>query len=143
MKQRTILLVDDNPAEIELFREALQEVNPNLRLLTATGGEDCLALIRQIEDQADVAGPDLILLDLNMPGSDGRSILARIKGSRELHHLPVIILSTSKHENDVLDTYRLHANSYVAKPLGFEELKILLRDLLHYWLRVARIPVAG
>ena len=143
MKQQTILLVDDNPAEIELFREALLEVNPKLHLLTATGGDDCLILLRQIEDRTDATEPDLILLDLNMPGPDGRSILGRIKGSRQLRHLPVIILSTSKEEKDVLETYRLQANSYVAKPLGFEELKTLLRNLLHYWLQVARIPSAG
>ena len=99
-----------------------------------------MAVLRHIGQWADTPKPDLILLDLNMPGSNGLAILSKIKSDPNLCHIPVIIFSTSKADKDVLDAHRLYANSYVAKPLGYEELKDLFRHLLHYWLQVAKIP---
>ncbi|MCL7489299.1 MAG: response regulator [Desulfobulbaceae bacterium] len=140
MNQQSILVVDDNQAEVEILKEAVNEVCPELTILAVYNGEDCLSVLRHIGQWVDTAKPDLILLDLNMPGSNGRAVLSKIKSDPQLCHIPVIILSTSAAEEDVFDTHRLYANSYIAKPLGYEELKTLVRQLLHYWLKVARIP---
>ena len=93
MNQRTIFVVDDNQAEVEVLQEAINEVNPELKFLAVFNGEDCLSVLRHSSQWADTATPALILLDLNLPGSDGRTILARIKSDPDLCHIPVIILS--------------------------------------------------
>lgn len=138
--QQTILVVDDNQAEIEMLKEAISEVCPGLILRTVMCGEDCLVVLRRTGMEGVTDWPDLILLDLNMPGMSGRAVLAEIKSDPDLCHVPVIILTTSGTEKDVIDTYRLHANSYIIKPLSYNELKEMVGQLLHYWLRVARIP---
>jgi CheY-like chemotaxis protein len=138
--QQTILVVDDNQAEIEMLKEAISEVCPGLILQTVMSGEDCLAVLRRTGRGSDTARPDLILLDLNMPGISGRAVLAEIKSDPDLCHVPVIILTTSGTDKDVIDTYRRHANSYIIKPLSYSELKEMVGQLLHYWLQVARIP---
>lgn len=140
MDQRAILIVDDNQAEIEMLKEALDEVCPQLRLLTVMSGKDCLAVLRQSGQWSDAAMPDLILLDLNMPGTDGRAVLGEIKNDPDLCHLPVIIFTTSAAEKDVVDCYRRYANSYIVKSLDYDALRTMVQQVLHYWLDVARIP---
>lgn len=141
MEKRTILLVDDNQATHCLLEEALVEIRPELNLLSVTDGEDCLDLLQKKGIWEGIpALPDMILLDLNMPGTDGYSILEKIRNDPSLAQLPVIILSSSSADGDIDRSYRSGANSYVTKPLGFAELKTMLTDLLHYWLDVAKMP---
>jgi len=140
MEQRTILIVDDNQAEIEMLKEAIGEVYPQLTLLAVMSGKDCLAVLRHSGQWSNTASPDLILLDLNMPGTDGRAVLAEIKNDPDLRHLPVIILTTSRAEKDVIDSYRRYANSYVVKSLDYDALRTMVRQVLDYWLHITRIP---
>lgn len=143
MRERVLLIVDDNKASREILEEAIMEVYPELGMLKVASGEDCLAVLRHIGGWSDTAKPDLILLDLNMPGSDGRVALSKIKSDPNLSHIPVIILSTSDNNRDIVETHQLYANSYIVKPSGYEKLKNLMENVLHYWLQVAKIPAAG
>lgn len=140
LEQRTILIVDDNQAEIEMLKEAVDEVYPQFTLLAVMSGKDCLAVLRRSGQWKDADQPDLILLDLNMPAIDGRTVLAEIKNDPELRHIPVIILTTSRAEKDVMDSYRRYANSYVVKSLDYDDLRMMVQEMLHYWLHIARIP---
>lgn len=140
MDQRTILLVDDNQAEIEMLREAVDEVYPQFTLLAVMSGQDCLAVLRRSGQWKDTVHPDLILLDLNMPAIDGRAVLTEIKNDPELRHIPVIILTTSRAEEDVIDSYRRYANSYVVKSLNYDDLRMMVQQILNYWLHIARTP---
>lgn len=140
LEQRTILIVDDNQAEIEMLKEAVDEVYPQFTLLAVMSGKDCLDVLRRSGQWKDADRPDLILLDLNMPAIDGRAVLAEIKNDLELRHIPVIILTTSRAEKDVIDSYQRYANSYVVKSLDYEDLRTMVQQTLHYWLHIARIP---
>lgn len=140
MEQRVVIIVDDNLAEVEMLKEAIAEVEPEVMVIAVYSGKDCLAMLRKEGEWAEAPQPDLIFLDLNMPGIDGKEVLSRVKSDPDLCHIPVVVLTNSNMEKDVLDTHRLYANSFVTKPLGFEKLKTLMEDLLRYWLRIVRIP---
>ena len=140
MDKQTVLIVDDNPAELEILQEAIGEVCGNLAVIPVSTGEECLAVLSR-DRQPQTSIPDLILLDLNMPGPGGREVLAMIKNDPDFCHIPVIIFSNSSLEQDVFDAHRLYANSFVTKPMGYTNLKILVHELFRYWLEIARIPV--
>lgn len=139
-KSRHILLVDDNPADVRLTREVLRNSSRPVTLHVAKDGEQALAMLGRQGVHHALPEPDLVLLDLNLPRLPGREVLARLKGSRTLRHIPVIVLSTSGAESDVADCYQLHANCYLQKPLKVESFATTMRQLEEFWLHRAALP---
>jgi CheY-like chemotaxis protein len=137
-----ILLVEDNAADVRLTMEALREHGVRDRVSVARSGDEALACLRRQGAFDGTPGPDLILLDLNLPGKDGRQLLAEIKGSPELKTIPVIVLTTSADERDVRDCYQLDANAYVVKPVDFDQFLSTMRAIEEFWLARARLPRA-
>ena len=130
-----ILLVEDNEGDVELTREALAEGKVRNVLRVARDGVEALEMLRAAERL-----PDLILLDLNLPKKDGREVLEEIKGDPALLSIPVVILTTSKSEVDVVDTYRKHANCYITKPVDLDQFIDVVRSVEDFWLTVVRLP---
>lgn len=135
-----ILLVEDNPGDVRLTREAFKEGKVLNNLSVVEDGAEAMAFLRQQGKYADVPRPDLILLDLNLPKKDGREVLPEIKGDTNLKRIPVVILTTSKAEQDILKTYNLHANCYVTKPVDLEQFISVVRFVQHFWLSVVKLP---
>ena len=135
-----ILLVEDNAGDVRLTREALKEGKVGNSLTVAPDGVEALAILRQEGRYAGEARPDLILLDLNLPKKDGREVLAEIKDNPALKRIPVVVLTTSKAEEDILRTYDLHANCYITKPVDFEKFVAVVRSIDDFWLSVVRLP---
>ena len=135
-----ILLVEDNPGDVRLTIEALKEGKVHNRLSVAKDGVDALAFLRREGPHASAARPDLILLDLNLPRKDGREVLAEIKEDPALRRIPVVVLTTSKAEEDILRTYDLHANCYITKPVDLEQFIAVVRSIDDFWLSVVRLP---
>jgi chemotaxis family two-component system response regulator Rcp1 len=135
-----ILLVEDNQADIRLSTEMLQESGIKHQLYVARDGEQALAMVRRQGVHADLPEPDLVLLDLNLPRKDGREVLAEIKKDPQLTHIPVVILSTSHAERDVMACYRLHANCYLQKPVGLDAFADLVKSLEDFWFRKVSLP---
>lgn len=135
-----ILLVEDNAGDVRLTREALKEGKVNNLLTVAPDGIEALAILRQEGRYAGEARPDLILLDLNLPKKDGREVLAEIKDDPALRRIPVVVLTTSKAEEDILRTYDLHANCYITKPVDFDKFVSVVRSIDDFWLSVVRLP---
>ena len=138
-----ILLVEDNPGDVRLTREALKEGKVYNNLHWAKDGVEALEFLRRQGKHADVPRPDIILLDLNLPKKDGREVLAVIKTDSELKHIPVVVLTTSKAEEDVLRTYNLHANCYVTKPVDLEKFMVVVKTIDVFWLTVVTLPPNG
>jgi CheY-like chemotaxis protein len=137
-----ILLVEDNPGDIRLTQEALRDNKVRNNMAVARDGAEALALLRREGQYADSPRPDLILLDLNLPKIDGREVLRRIKDDKKLRPIPVVILTTSRDEQDVLKAYGLHANCYVAKPVELEQFMEVVRSIEGFWLTVVTLPEA-
>jgi two-component system, chemotaxis family, response regulator Rcp1 len=135
-----ILLVEDNPGDVRLTIEALKEGKVRNNLSVARDGVEALAFLRREGPHADSARPDLILLDLNLPKKDGREVLAEIKDDAKLRRIPVVVLTTSKAEEDILRTYDLHANCYITKPVDLEQFISVVRSIDDFWLSVVRLP---
>jgi chemotaxis family two-component system response regulator Rcp1 len=135
-----ILLVEDNPADVRLTREALKEGIIANNLSVVHDGVDAMAFLRRQGKYALAPRPDIILLDLNLPKKDGREVLAELKEDPNLRRIPVVVLTTSKAEQDILKAYDLHANCYVTKPLDLDEFMILVRSIEEFWLAVVRLP---
>jgi two-component system, chemotaxis family, response regulator Rcp1 len=135
-----ILLVEDNPGDVRLTREALSDANVRSRLTVAVDGVEALAALRRQGRFANAPRPDIILLDLNLPRKDGRAVLAEIKKDPDLRRIPVVVLTTSRSEEDVLSTYDLHANCYIAKPLDLEQFITVVKSIEDFWFTVARLP---
>jgi chemotaxis family two-component system response regulator Rcp1 len=135
-----ILLVEDNPADIRLTQEVFEEIGVPHRVHIARDGEEALAMIRRIGPHANLPEPDLVLLDLNLPRKDGREVLAEVKSDPKLNHIPIVVLSTSRAERDVLDCYHLHANCYLQKPVDFEAFAALIRGLEDFWFSKVSLP---
>ena len=135
-----ILLVEDNPGDVRLTMEALKEGRLLNHVSVAEDGVEALAFLRQRGKYADEARPDLILLDLNLPKKDGREVLAEIKEDPELRHIPVVVLTTSTAEQDVLKTYDLHANCYISKPVDFEHVIEVVKSVGDFWFSVVILP---
>ncbi len=135
-----ILLVEDNEADIRLTREVLSDGRFMNRLSIARDGEEAMAYLRRQGVFKDAARPDLILLDLNLPRKDGREVLAEIKSDDELKRIPVVILTTSRAEADMVQTYELHANCYIVKPVDLGQFISVIRSIEEFWLKVVRLP---
>jgi chemotaxis family two-component system response regulator Rcp1 len=137
-----ILLVDDNPADVRLTQEALYEGGLENRLSVARDGHEAMAFLHRADGFADAPRPDIVLLDLNLPGKDGREVLAEVKGDEQLRRIPVVVLTTSKAEEDILRSYDLHANCYITKPVHLDDFVGVLRQLEGFWTDVVRLPGA-
>ena len=135
-----VLLVEDDPGDVLLIREAFEDNKVRNRLHVVSDGVEALAFLRREGEYADVPGPDLVLLDLNLPRKDGREVLAEIKGDEELKHIPVVVLTTSKAEEDVLRSYKLHANAYVTKPVDFDRFIEVVRQIDEFFVTVVKLP---
>ena len=135
-----ILLVEDNPGDVRLTKEALKEGKVYSNLHWAKDGVEALEFLRHKGRFADVPRPDIILLDLNLPKKDGREVLAEIKNDENLKRIPVVILTTSKAEEDVLRSYQLHANCYVTKPVDLEKFILVVQSIDMFWLTVVTLP---
>lgn len=135
-----ILLVEDNPADVEITRQGFAEGKIANNLHVVTDGEQALAFLRCEGEFADAIQPDLILLDLNLPGKDGRAVLEEIKQDKQLRLIPVVVLTTSSAHVDVLKSYQLHANAYMTKPVNFTQFVELVRSIGSYWFTLVRLP---
>ncbi len=136
----TVLLVEDDPGDVLMTREAFEEYKMRNTLNVVSDGVEALAYLRREGEFADAAMPDLILLDLNLPRRDGRQVLAEIKNDPELCRIPVVVLTTSQAEEDVLRSYQLHANAYVAKPVDFERFISVVKQIDDFFVSVVRLP---
>lgn len=139
-KPISVLLVEDDPGDVELTTELLNGSKLKLNLNVVEDGEKAMKYLRKEEEYADKPRPDLILLDLNLPRKNGREVLKEIKSDPQLKRIPVIILTTSQAEQDIIETYDLGASSYVTKPVGLEELKKVVKAIDEFWLTVVRFP---
>ncbi len=135
-----ILLVEDNENDVELTKIGFQRARFAVNLHHVPNGEECMAFLRREGKYADAPMPDLILLDLNMPRMDGREVLQEITADDTLKHLPVVVLTTSDAEKDVLMSYRLRCNSYIVKPVGFENFSKAIQSLGDYWFTLVVLP---
>jgi CheY-like chemotaxis protein len=141
-KTINVLLVEDDPGDVLMTREAFEEHLHN-RLDVVTDGAAALDYLRHVEPYAAAPRPDLILLDLNLPRRDGREVLQEIKADPDLRHIPVIVLTTSRAEEDVLRSYQLHANAFVTKPVDFEGFLEAIKQIDHFFLSVVQLPTDG
>lgn len=135
-----ILLVEDNPADVRLIQEALGEGKVPYQLHVTEDGEEALTFLRQEGSYADEPRPDLVLLDLNLPRKDGRDVLKEVKSDPDLHRIPVIVLTTSSAEQDILRCYDLHANSYITKPTDLDSFLQVIRSIEEFWPATASLP---
>ena len=138
-----ILLVEDNPGDVRLTLEAFKEGKILNRLSVVGDGVEAMAFLRREGNYSNVPRPDLILLDLNMPRKDGREVLAEIKKDPELRRIPVIILTTSQAEQDILKSYDLHANCYITKPVDLDQFNTVVKNIQDFWLTIVKLPQGG
>ncbi|MFA6002065.1 MAG: response regulator [Thermoleophilia bacterium] len=135
-----ILLVEDNPGDVRLTVEILKEAKVLNALDVAEDGVEALSFLKREGRFADKPAPDLILLDLNLPRKDGRELLADIKQDPSLRHIPVVILTSSDAEADIIKTYDLHANCYITKPINLDQFMEVVKSIEHFWLTVVKLP---
>lgn len=135
-----ILLVEDNPGDIRLTKEVLKEGKIRNDLSVVTDGEEALLFLKKIGKYKDAKSPDIILLDLNLPKKDGRQVLAEIKTDPVLMLIPVIVLTTSSAEKDILNMYAIHANCYITKPVDFDQFINVVRSIENFWLSIVKLP---
>lgn len=135
-----ILLVEDDPGDVLITREALEQSKLLHHLDVVTNGEEAVAFLRHEGEYTDVDEPHLVLLDLNLPRMNGREVLAAVKSDPSLSHIPVIVLTTSEAESDVVATYQLHANAFITKPVDFERFHDVVRRIDDFFLTVVRLP---
>ena len=138
-----ILLVEDNPGDERLTREALKEGKVYSNLYWIKDGVEAMDFLYRRGKHAEAPRPDIILLDLNLPKKDGREVLEEIKTDDDLKRIPVVVLTTSKAEEDVLRTYNLHANCYVTKPVDLEKFIVVVKSIDRFWLTVVTLPPNG
>jgi CheY-like chemotaxis protein len=138
-----ILLVEDNVADVRLTQEVLTDSKVHNNLIVANDGVEALQCLRQQGKFRDSPRPALILLDLNLPVKDGREVLAEIKADANLKRIPVVVLTTSKAEEDILKTYNLHANCYITKPVDLEQFVTVVRYIEDFWLAIVKLPRNG
>jgi chemotaxis family two-component system response regulator Rcp1 len=135
-----VLLVEDNAGDVRLTREAFIDLNSRINLHVASDGAEAMAFLNRAGKHVSVPRPDLILLDLNLPKKDGREVLQEIKESPLLGSIPVVVLTTSASEADVLRSYRLHANCYITKPVDLDGFLKVVRSIDNFWLSVVKLP---
>jgi two-component system, chemotaxis family, response regulator Rcp1 len=135
-----ILLVEDNPGDVRLTMEALKEAHVQRRIHSVTDGEEALSFLKKCAESTDKPLPSLILLDLNLPKKDGREVLEQIKNHPALKRIPVVVLTTSRADADVMKAYNLHANCYVTKPAELELYIDVIKSIQEFWLGTVRLP---
>ena len=135
-----ILLVEDNPGDARLAAEALKGSKVLNGLHVVRDGVEAMAFLRRQGDSAGAPRPDLILLDLNLPRKDGREVLAEVKADEDLRRIPVVILTISSDEADILETYNLHANCYITKPIDLDQFVKVVKSIEDFWLTVVKLP---
>jgi len=135
-----ILLVEDSPGDVRLTREAFRDAKVDAILHVAPDGAEAMDFLLHVGKYINVPRPDLILLDLNLPKKDGREVLDEIKQSPDLQTIPVVILTTSASEADILRTYHLHANCYITKPVGLDGFLEIIKSIDGFWLNIVRLP---
>lgn len=135
-----ILLVEDNPGDVRLTQEVLKAGKLLTNLAVAKDGVEAMAILRRERPYENAARPDLILLDFNLPRKDGREVLAEIRADPNLRRIPVVVLTTSAAERDVLQAYDLHANCYVTKPVDLDQFVNIVQSIEDFWLTIVRLP---
>lgn len=143
VKPIDILLVEDNPGDADLAREALEGSKINNQLYVVGDGEAAMDFLNHLEGYSRMPRPDLILLDLNLPRKDGREVLAEIKADDNLKRIPVVVLTTSQSEEDVLKSYNLHANCYITKPIDLNQFIKVVHSIEEFWLSIVVLPPNG
>lgn len=138
-----ILLVEDNPGDIRLTQEALKESEIKSNLHVVKDGVEALEFLRRKGKYSGISVPDLILLDLNLPKKDGREVLAEIKHEDTLKMIPVVILTTSDAEQDILKSYKLHANCFITKPVDLDQFIYVIKQIQIFWFAVVKLPTTG
>jgi two-component system, chemotaxis family, response regulator Rcp1 len=135
-----ILLVEDNPGDVRLTREALREGKVRNNLAVAVDGVEAIAYLRKEGEYVNAVRPDLILLDLNLPRKDGREVLEEIKADPALRHIPVVVLTSSQAEEDIVRAYDLHANCYVTKPVDLDQFIRVVESIEDFWFTIVKLP---
>ena len=138
-----ILLVEDSPGDVRLTMEALKEAKVLNNLNVAADGIEAMAFLKHEGTHAKAPRPDVILLDLNLPRKDGREVLAEIKADPNLRRIPVVVLTTSRAEEDIFRAYDLHANCYITKPVDFKQFLEVVQSIEDFWLTVVKLPANG
>ena len=135
-----ILLVEDNPGDVRLTQETLREAKVHNTLHVVTDGAEALAFLRRTGQYVNEAPPNLILLDLNLPKKNGVEVLAEIKADENLRRIPVVILTSSQSEQDIVRSYNLYANAYVVKPVDFDQFIAIIKSIESFWLEIVYLP---
>ncbi len=135
-----VLLVEDNPGDAELTRIALEDSKISVNLNVVEDGVDAMAFLRKQGNYADAPHPDIILLDLNLPKKDGREVLAEIKVDLNLRRIPVVVLTTSQSEEDILKAYNLSANCFITKPVDFDQFVKIVQSIENFWFAIVKLP---
>lgn len=139
-RNKVIFLIEDNRGDIRLIQEALKSTAAQCQVIVARDGVEAMEYLRQDGEDPDSVRPDLILLDLNLPKKDGREVLAEIKADPKLKHIPVVVLTTSRNEEDIFKSYDLHVNCYISKSRNLSELFKIVRGIEEFWLETAALP---
>jgi chemotaxis family two-component system response regulator Rcp1 len=135
-----ILLVEDNPGDVRLAKEALKECKIDNTVYVAQDGIEALAFLRKEGEHEKAPRPDLILLDLNLPRKSGREVLAEVKADPSLRRIPIVVMTVSRDEEDVLKAYNLHANCYITKPIDFGQFIRITKSIEDFWFRIVKLP---
>jgi CheY-like chemotaxis protein len=135
-----VLLVEDNPGDAHLTRIALQDGKMQIQLSIVEDGVEAMAFLRRQGQYAYAPHPDLILLDLNLPKKDGREVLAEIKADESIRRIPIVVLTTSQAEEDILQAYDLRANCYITKPVGFDQFVRIVQSIEDFWFTIVKLP---
>lgn len=135
-----ILLVEDNPGDVRLTREALKDSKLHNSLSVVEDGVEAMAFLKRESPYEDAPRPDIILLDLNLPRKDGREVLEEIKNDDDLRRIPVVVLTTSEDDNDILATYNLHANCYITKPVDLNRFIAIVKNIENFWFSIVKLP---
>ncbi|MBD2439731.1 response regulator [Nostoc sp. FACHB-110] len=135
-----VLLVEDNPGDAELTRIALQDSKISINLNVVEDGVEAMAFLRKQNNYAKKPHPDIVLLDLNLPRKDGREVLAEIKSDDHLKRIPVVVLTTSQSEEDILRAYNLAANCYITKPVDFDQFVKIVQSIENFWFAIVKLP---
>jgi len=143
MNMANVLLVEDNPGDARLTKEALTEGKIKVNLTHVVDGVQAMAALKQEGDYADVPRPDLVLLDLNLPLKDGREVLQELKSIPGLATIPVVVLTTSQSEEDISRSYNLNANCYISKPVGFDDFVNVINSINEFWFSTVKLPAAS
>lgn len=137
-----IMLIEDNPGDVELAKAALEELKVITRLNVFYDGRDALRYLKNEDKSRDLKHPDLILLDLNLPGKDGRELLNEIKSDDSLRRIPVVVMSSSESTDDIANAYLNHANCYIKKPINQYKFNEVVKKIQDYWISIVKLPTA-